>query len=145
MRRGTPCSLEVLGKAFHKKLFLSWNLKGLIQHMDRAGEWVDYCWQTVIVRRRNSIKKCKGIKYLLEYQGNVNYFHSDVPSVYWFIWHSTPKLCSMEYGFNSWVGKIPWRRKWQPTPAFLPGESHGQRSLAGYSPWDHKSRTQLSD
>ena len=36
--------------------------------------------------------------------------------------------------FNSWVGKIPWRRKWQPTPVFLPGESHGQRSLAGCSP-----------
>ena len=37
-----------------------------------------------------------------------------------------------------WGGKIPWRRKWQPTPAFLPGESHGQRILAGYSPWGHK-------
>ena len=36
------------------------------------------------------------------------------------------------------LGKNPWRRKWQPTPVFLPGESHGQRSLAGYSPWDHK-------
>ena len=35
---------------------------------------------------------------------------------------------------NPWVGKIPWRRAWQPTPVFLPGESHGQRSLAGYSP-----------
>ena len=35
-------------------------------------------------------------------------------------------------GFDPWVGKIPWRRKWQPTPVFLPGESHGQRSLAGY-------------
>ena len=34
--------------------------------------------------------------------------------------------------FNPWVGKIPWRRKWQPTPVFLPGESQGQRSLAGY-------------
>ena len=32
---------------------------------------------------------------------------------------------------SSWVGKIPWRRKWQPTPVFLPGKSHGQRSLAG--------------
>ena len=38
-------------------------------------------------------------------------------------------------GFDPWVGKIPWRRKWQPTPIFLPGKSHGQRSLAGYSPW----------
>ena len=36
--------------------------------------------------------------------------------------------------FGPWVGKIPWRRKWQPAPVFLPGESHGQSSLAGYSP-----------
>ena len=36
-------------------------------------------------------------------------------------------------GFNPWAGKILWRRAWQPTPVFLPGESHGQRSLAGYS------------
>ena len=42
------------------------------------------------------------------------------------------------YGFNSWVGKIPLRRSWQPTPVFLPGESHGQRRLEAYSPWDHK-------
>jgi len=38
-------------------------------------------------------------------------------------------------GFDPWVGKIPWRRKWQPTPVFLSGEAHGQRSLVGYSPW----------
>ena len=38
--------------------------------------------------------------------------------------------------FSPWVGKIPWRRKWQPTLVFLPEQSHGQRSLAGYSPWD---------
>ena len=38
-------------------------------------------------------------------------------------------------GFNPWVGKIPWRRKWQSTPVLLPGKSHGQRSLVGYSPW----------
>ena len=37
-------------------------------------------------------------------------------------------------GFDPWVGKIPWRRAWQPTPVFLPGESHGQRSLLGYGP-----------
>ena len=39
------------------------------------------------------------------------------------------------HGFSPWVRKILWRRKWQPTPVFLPGESHGQRSLVGYSPW----------
>ena len=36
------------------------------------------------------------------------------------------------------LGKIPWRRKWQPTPVFLPGKSHGWWNLVGYSPWDHK-------
>ena len=40
--------------------------------------------------------------------------------------------------FNHWVGKIPWRKKWKPTPVFLDREFHGQRSLAGYSPWGHK-------
>ena len=39
---------------------------------------------------------------------------------------------------DPWVRKIPWRRAWPPTPVFLPGESHGQRSLAGYSPWGRK-------
>ena len=38
-------------------------------------------------------------------------------------------------GLNPWVRKIPWRRKWQPSSVFLPGKSHGQRSLAGYSSW----------
>ena len=41
-------------------------------------------------------------------------------------------------GFHPWVGKIPWRREWQPTTVFLPGEFYGQRSLAGYSPCDCK-------
>ena len=45
-------------------------------------------------------------------------------------------------GLGPWAGKIPWRRKWQPTPVFLPGESHGQRSLADYSPWCRRA-TQL--
>ena len=49
----------------------------------------------------------------------------------------TVKVCLQcrRRGFDPWVGKIPWRRAWQPTPVFLPGESHGQRSLAGYRPY----------
>ena len=53
--------------------------------------------------------------------------------------------------FDPWVGKIAWRRAWQPTPVFLPGKSHRQKSLAGYSPWDcgvhavAKSQTWLSN
>ena len=58
-------------------------------------------------------------------------------------WHSgkEPACERRRYkrcGFDPWVGKIPWRRKCQPTPAFLPGEFHGLRSLVGYSPWSHK-------
>ena len=44
------------------------------------------------------------------------------------------KRCS----FDPWAGKIPWRRKWQSTPVFLPGESHGRRGLVGNSQWDHR-------
>ena len=45
--------------------------------------------------------------------------------------------CSMG-DLDSWVRKSPWRRKWQPTPVFLPREFQGQRNLLGYSPWGHK-------
>ena len=44
----------------------------------------------------------------------------------------------MRHGFNPWAGKIPWRRKWQPTPVFLLGKSYEQRSLEGYGPQGHK-------
>ena len=45
-------------------------------------------------------------------------------------------LPARRQGFDPWVRKIPWRRKWLPIPVLLPGKSHGQRSLVGYSPWD---------
>ena len=45
---------------------------------------------------------------------------------------------SLSLSFDPWVGKIPWRRKWQSTPGLWPGKSHGQRSLVGYSPWGRK-------
>ena len=52
-------------------------------------------------------------------------------------------LPAMQEMLEPWVGKIPWRRKWQPAPVVLHGEFHGQRSLAGYSPWGHKAFLQL--
>ena len=42
------------------------------------------------------------------------------------------------HGFDPWVRKILWKREWQPTPVFLPGEFHGQKNLVGYSPWGGK-------
>ena len=49
-----------------------------------------------------------------------------------------PAYQRRRHRFNPWAWKIPWRRAWQATPVFLPGESHGQRSLVGYSPWGCK-------
>ena len=48
------------------------------------------------------------------------------------------KARDMRHKFDPWVGKIPWRKEWQPTPVFLPGEFHEQRRLVGYSPWGHE-------
>ena len=48
------------------------------------------------------------------------------------------------HGFDPWVGKILWRKKWQSTPVFLPGESNGQRSLSAYSPWGCRVRHDLA-
>ena len=48
----------------------------------------------------------------------------------WWLSGKEPICRGRRCGFDPWVRKIPWRRKWQPTPVFLPGESHGQRSLA---------------
>ena len=61
-------------------------------------------------------------------------FRGDTP------WWLSSRVC-LQCGrprFNPWVKKIPWRRKWQPTPVFLPGKSLGWRSLVGYSPWGCK-------
>ena len=66
------------------------------------------------------------------------YKYSGHQSLSW--WLSGKKSTSQcrRCGFNCWIEKIPWRRKWQTTPVFLPGKSHGQRSLAGYSSWGCK-------
>ena len=58
-----------------------------------------------------------------------------IPGLPW--WLRQQKICLQckRPGFNPWIRKIPWRREWQPTPVFLPGESHGHSSLAGDSPW----------
>ena len=52
-------------------------------------------------------------------------------------WLRQQSVC-LQCGFDPWVEKFPWRRKWQPSPVFLPGEAHRSRSLAGYSPWGRK-------
>ena len=64
-------------------------------------------------------------------------FGSDSGLPWWF--SGKESACQFRrLGFDSWFGKIPWSRKWQPAPVLLPGKFHGQRSLAGYSPGDRK-------
>jgi len=60
-------------------------------------------------------------------------FHQHLGLTRWRRGKETACKRHRRYGFNPWVGKIPWRRKWQSAPVFLPGKSHGQRSLAGYT------------
>ena len=67
-------------------------------------------------------------------------------TLYWQLflrWHSGKEFTCQcrrrkRHGFNPCVRKIPWRKKWQPAPVFLPGKSHGQRNLVGYCPWGRK-------
>ena len=73
----------------------------------------------------------------------VNIFPRSYSDIWGFPGGSTVKNLPLMQELEFWVGKIPWRRKWPPTPVFLPGKSHGQRSLVGYSLWGlKKNQTQ---
>ena len=70
------------------------------------------------------------------------YVRNPLPSLEGFTGGSNGKSICLQCGrpwFDPWIGKIPWRRKWQPTPVLLPGKSHGQRSLVDYSSWGCKA------
>ena len=86
-----------------------------------AGTWQHFLYPAVLqswVLLRHNLKHTKGLPR----------------------WHSGKEsTCQYRrHGFTPWVGKIPWSRKWQPIPVFLPGKFHGQRSLADHSPWGHR-------
>ena len=77
---------------------------------------------------------------LLVCRNRIEFFYADLLSyrlLWWLRWQSVCLQCGRP-GFSPWVGKSPWRRKWQSTPVLLPRKSHGQRSLAGYSPRGRK-------
>ena len=61
-----------------------------------------------------------------------------IPGLPWWLSGKESTCQCRRRGFDPWSGEIPWRRKWQPPPVFLPGKLYGQRSLAGYSPWGCK-------
>ena len=80
----------------------------------------------------STIKIVLSLKHLVLFIGT---FMQGLP---WWVNDKEPACQCRRPGFNSWVGRIPWRRKWQPTPVFLTGKLHGQRNLVGYSPWGHR-------
>ena len=62
----------------------------------------------------------------------------EVEGLPWQLSSKEPNCQCRRHRFSLWIRRIPWSKKWQPTPGFLPGKFHGQRSLAGYSPCGHK-------
>ena len=69
---------------------------------------------------------------------HMSVFDNELQGLPWWLRQQRICLQCRRLGFNPWVGKIPWRQEWQPTAVFLPGEVHGQRSLAGYGLWGCK-------
>ena len=104
-------------------------------------------WQMAVFLIANCWAPCfQSVKSLFKYFNVIQhpylssscYYHI---SAFWgFRWFSGKESAYQwrRHRFNPWVRKIPWKRKWQPTPVFSPWKSHGERSLAGYSPWGHK-------
>ena len=100
-----------------------------IQGVERKKSWEAIITQT----RGDSGLDCSGIRE--KWIDSISINPQGFP---W--WHSSKEpICQCRRpGFNPWIRKIPRRRKWEPTPEFLPGKSHEQRSPSGSSPWGHK-------
>ena len=111
--------------------------------------WASERWKNQAIQNHtaNDRKNCESDQSLL----NSSFIHSLSVCPFSALWgklhiEGLPKWLSgkeptcqcRRCGFDPWVGKIPWKRKWQATPVFLPGKSHGQRSLVGYRPWGRK-------
>ena len=93
-------------------------------------------------RRRSSASQAErpGTDPFLQPSGGTNLGYTWIFKFYLHAWLRAYRICLQcrRPRFDPWVRKIPWRREWHPTPVFLPGESDGQGSLTGYSPWDRK-------
>ena len=108
----------------------------------RILKWVAYPFSSGSSQPRNQTGvSCIAAKffYQMSYQGSPQIV---VPSLnlqlsWWLSGKESTGQCR-RHRFNLWVWKIPWRRKWQATPLFLPGKSYGQKSLAGFSPRGRK-------
>ena len=113
-----------------KPVFTAVSWEAQIKHNRHRYEWDWKCenvYMNMNVYIRSQWRPCYGLKTCVPHLG--------LP---WWLRRSSVCLQCGRPGLDPWVGKILWRRKWQPTPVLLPGKSHGQRSLVGYSPWGRK-------
>ena len=100
-------------------------------------EWVSVLfWEHRLINQR----KTKRLSTQVERHSPRHYScHSkDIMWLPWWLSGKEPACQCRRCAFDLWVRKIPWRKKWQPMPVFLPRKSHRQRSLVGYSPSDHE-------
>ena len=136
----TPCKLPALQSLQQTVFHLSAFSPGV--GVEGAGGWADVVWHRNGWCPRNTLAHIGHWRTALFGYLNPSEKEAGLP---WWLSGKEPTCQCRMLGFDPWVGKICWRRKRQRTPVFLPGKSHGQRSLAGYSPWGwQKSQTQSS-
>ena len=89
-------------------------------------------WFSSCIRQRKSLKEKSRVGGTVGGCVLVPLLEVGLP---WWLSGKEPSCQCRKHGFHLWVRTIPWRRKWQPTPVFLPGKSQGQKRLVSYSPW----------
>ena len=112
----------------------NWTLFHLLFLLDNFAviAWVDNTLGAMMLLKAFLSAPKKKYQIISWYMGNINLWFYQ-----WLSGKESTWQCRRP-GFGSWVRKIPWRMKWQLTPVFFPGKSHGQRSLVGYSSWGCK-------
>ena len=134
-----PIVLKTIASSWQKWCIIGWIFSTLVLHVRE----INSNWKIYILVLINLLINCGILSSLLLWEYIYVYSLRNIDRCSYSVVQSCLTLCDpmacqcrrrKTCGFDPWVGKLPWRRKWQPNPVFLPGESHGQRSLACYSP-----------
>ena len=136
-----------MGKEEHLRIMI-WDLLYLCPQSCQSPAWLWgwFCKCRFTPSWTSSLEAPQGVRVSQRLLLKLSYACRSLGGLSWWLSGNEPSCQCRRHRFSSWVRKIPWRRKWQPTPLFLPGKLHGQRSLASYSPWgSQKSWVWLSN